>query len=82
MLVFLGRRGMVMVQIVKNYGGSKILWIRAPSGEIKVSTSTCQGPLLEIGLDRSENRYGRYGFASFPRISISTVGVDGARDSL
>ena len=40
------------------------------------------GPLLEKGLDRPENRYGRYGFASFPSISISTVGVDGARDSL
>ena len=40
------------------------------------------GPLLENGLDRPENRYGRYGFASCPSIFISTVGVDGARDSL
>ena len=37
------------------------------------------GPLLENGLDRPENRYGRYGFAGFYSISISTVGVDGAR---
>ena len=40
------------------------------------------GPLLENGLDRPRNCYGRYGFASFYNISISTVGVDGARDSL
>ena len=40
------------------------------------------GPLLENGLDRPENRYGRYGLASFPSKSISTVGVDGTRDSL
>ena len=37
------------------------------------------GPLLENGLDRPKNRYGRYGFPSFYSISISTVGVDGAR---
>ena len=37
------------------------------------------GPLLENGLDRPKNRYGRYGFPSFYRISISTVGVDGSR---
>ena len=36
-------------------------------------------PLLENGLDRPKNRYGRYGFPSFYIISISTVGVDGAR---
>ena len=36
------------------------------------------GPLLENGLDRPENRYGRYGFPSFYSIFISTVGVDGA----
>ena len=35
--------------------------------------------LLENGLDKPENRYGRYGFASFSSISIPTVGVDGAR---
>ena len=35
-------------------------------------------PLLENGLDRPENRYGRYGFASFSGISISTIGVAGA----
>ena len=41
------------------------------------------GPLLENGLDRPENCYGRYGFASFfASISISTVGVDGATASL
>ena len=40
------------------------------------------GPLLENGLDRPENRYGRYGFASFSSISISTVGLDGARVSI
>ena len=40
------------------------------------------GPLLDNGLDRPENRYGRYGFASFSGISISTVGWDGARISL
>ena len=34
------------------------------------------GPFLENGLDRPENRYGRYGFASCSSISISTVGVD------
>ena len=37
------------------------------------------GPLLENGLDRPKNRYGRYGFPSFHSISISTVGVDEAR---
>ena len=37
------------------------------------------GPLLENGLDRPKNRYGRYRFPSFYSISISTVGVDGAR---
>ena len=38
------------------------------------------GPLLENGLDRPENRYGRYlVFLVFSSISISTVGVDGAR---
>ena len=42
----------------------------------------CSGPLLESGLDRSENRYGRYGFASFLMISTSTEGLDGARVSL
>ena len=36
-------------------------------------------PLVENGLDRPENRYGRYGFASFSSISMSTLGVDGAR---
>ena len=36
-------------------------------------------PLLENGLDRPKNRYGRYGFPSFYSIFISTVGVDGAR---
>ena len=38
-------------------------------------------PLLENGLDRPKNRYGRYGFPSFYSILkfISTVGVDGAR---
>ena len=40
------------------------------------------GPLLENGLDRPENRYGRYGLASFSSISISTIGVDGTRASL
>ena len=40
------------------------------------------GPLLENVLDRPENRYGRYCFASFSSISISTVGVDRARVSL
>ena len=40
------------------------------------------GPLLENGLDRPENRCGRYGFASFSSISISTVGVDGAKVSV
>ena len=37
------------------------------------------GPLLENGLDRPKNRYGRYGFPGFYSISISTVGVDEAR---
>ena len=37
------------------------------------------GPLLENGLDRLKNWYGRYGFPSFYSISISTVRVDGAR---
>ena len=36
-------------------------------------------PLLEDGLDRPKNRYGRYGFPSFYNISISTVGMDEAR---
>ena len=40
------------------------------------------GPLLESGLDRPENRYGRYGFVSLSRICISTLGVDEARASL
>ena len=40
------------------------------------------GPLLENGLDRPENHYGRYSFPSFYSISISTVGVDGARGCL
>ena len=40
------------------------------------------GPLLENGLDRPENRYGRYGCASFSSISTSTIGVDGARVSV
>ena len=39
------------------------------------------GPLLENGLDRRKNRYGRHGFPSVYSISISTVGVDGARFS-
>ena len=37
------------------------------------------GHLLENGLDRPENRYGRYGFASSSSISISAVGLDGTR---
>ena len=37
------------------------------------------GPLLENGLERPKNRYGRYGFPSFYSISISTLGVDEAR---
>ena len=40
------------------------------------------GPLLENGLEKPENYYGRYGLASFSSIAISTVGVDGARVSL
>ena len=40
------------------------------------------GPLLENGLDRPENRFVRYGFASFSSISIATAGLDGARASL
>ena len=40
------------------------------------------GALLKNGLDRPEHRYGRYGFASLPSISTSTLGVDGTRDSL
>ena len=40
------------------------------------------GPILENCLDRPENRYGRYGFAKFSSMSISTVGVDGTRVSL
>ena len=39
----------------------------------------CSGPLLENGLDRPKNRYGRYGFPSFYSISVSTVGMEGAR---
>ena len=39
-------------------------------------------PPSESGLDKPENRYGRYGFASFSTVSMSTVGVDGARVSL
>ena len=37
------------------------------------------GPLLENGLDRPKNCYGRYGFPSFYCISMSTVGVDAAK---
>ena len=37
------------------------------------------GPVLENGLDRPKNGYGRYGFPSFYSIFISTVGVDEAR---
>ena len=37
------------------------------------------GPLLENSLDRPKNCYGRYGLPSFYSISISTVGLDGAR---
>ena len=37
------------------------------------------GALLENGLDRPENYYGRHGPASFYSISLSSVGVDGAR---
>ena len=43
------------------------------------------GPILKNGLDRPENRYGRYGFfAGFsPAYSIYLAWlVDGARDSL
>ena len=36
------------------------------------------GALLENGLGRPKNRYGRYGFPGFYSISISTVGVDEA----
>ena len=48
-------------------------------GEVKVRGNESiylhrSGPLLENGLDRPENRCGRYGFASFSSISISTVG--------
>ena len=32
---------------------------------MKTSHLHHSGPLLENGLDRSEHRYGRYGFASF-----------------
>ena len=41
-----------------------------------------RGGPLENGLDRPENYYGRYGFASFSSVSVSTVGMDGARVSL
>ena len=36
------------------------------------------GALLENGLDRPKNRYGRYGFPGFYSISISSAGVDEA----
>ena len=59
---------------------------RPSAGKMKVSIcSDRSGPLLENGLGRPENRYGRYGFASFfsfVSISISTVVLDGARVSL
>ena len=58
------------VSQITSAGGNKCIYLHR------------SGPLLENGLDRPENRYGRYVFASFPSISISTVGVDGARDSL
>ena len=69
-------------------GGRQSLfgWCQIPFGSELVSGRGNQsiylhrsGPLLENGLDRPKNRYGRYGFPSFYRISISPVGVDGAR---
>ena len=47
----------------------------------KIWVGNRSGPLLENGLDRPKNRYGRYGFPSFYSNSISTVGVDGVRAS-
>ena len=43
---------------------------------MKVSTLHRSGPLFENGFDKPENFYGRYGFASFSRISMSTIGVE------
>ena len=53
--------------------------VLADAGETKVSTSTVAALFSKNGLDRPKNRYGRYGFPSFNSISMSTVGVDGAR---
>ena len=51
---------------------------KSMSGDMEVSTSTAAALFLEC-LDRPENRYGRYGCASLSSMSMSTVGVDGAR---
>ena len=77
------------------WGWSSIHWLVEPSPPPPFNTVTVvaatqhrgnesiyphrSGPLLENGLARPKNRYGRYGFPSFYSISISTVGVDGAR---
>ena len=39
------------------------------TGEIKVMYLQRRGPLLENGLDKPKNRYGRYGFLVFTAFS-------------
>ena len=51
------------------------------SGEMKLSTSTVAALFSRMALTGERIAYGRYGFAIFPSISVSTVGVDGARNS-
>ena len=68
-------------RIANNYEHEAFSELGNP-GKIKVSTSTLAAPLLENGVDRPENFYGRHSFACFSSISISTTGVDGARASL
>ena len=67
----------------KNLRFSAVSWgtdfLPLLAGESQSIYLHCSGPLLENGLDRPKNRYGRYDFPGFSSLSISTVGVDEAR---
>ena len=71
-------------QAIPQFHMERILHQRTPivrfeAGEYQSIYLHRGGLLLENGLDRPKNHYGRYGFPRVYSISISTVGVDGAR---